>query len=189
MCVQVCVGLFRDDTPLWKCKTGLKLGIVSVGHRSFAPIIGGGSGGDVSPPLNFRWGDNPPLNFIFFFFVVVACHPGGRCCVPRVPLPNNVNDVRKLSGKKMGGSSPPPPPPAHQLFWELRERLYTFSGLEKPRPSPPPPPNTLNFGLPPPMAPIYPLQYFAEDSVHGISWKWCCSRVYTRFEAGEATTK
>ena len=39
----------------------------------------------------------------------------------------------------MGGS--PPPPPAHQLFWELRERLYTFSGLaraQKPRPSPPP---------------------------------------------------
>ena len=68
-------------------------------------------------------------------------HPGGRCCVPRVPLPNNVNDVRKLSGKKMGGSPPPPPPPRSiSFFWELRERLYTFSGLaraQKPRPSPP----------------------------------------------------
>ena len=72
--------------------------------------IGGGSGGDVSP-LNFRC-----------FFFVFACHPGGRCCVPRVPLPNNVNDVRKLSGKKMGGS---PPPPAHQLFWELRDFILS----------------------------------------------------------------
>ena len=109
-----------------------------------------GGGGTCPPPKFQVGGDNPPLNFIFFFFffffLLVTPEVG---VVSRVPLPNNVNDVRKLSGKKMGGSPPPPPPPpAHQLFWELRERLYTFSGLEKPRPSPP---NTLNFGLLPPV--------------------------------------
>ena len=68
-------------------------------NHTLLTVIGGGSGGDVSPP-KFQVG------FLKYFS---ACHPGGRCCVPRVPLPNNVNDVRKLSGKKMGGSPPPPP--------------------------------------------------------------------------------
>ena len=80
--------------------------------------IGGGSGGGgggtggTCPPLNFRWGGIIPPKFQLFclFFCFFVClSPGGRCCVPRVPLPNNVNDVRKLSGKKMDGSPPPPP--------------------------------------------------------------------------------
>ena len=53
----------------------------------------GGRGGRVpTPPLNFRW-----AFFFFFFFCLLVTPEVGRCCVPRVPLPNNVNDVRKLS--------------------------------------------------------------------------------------------
>ena len=65
--------------------------------------------GDVSPP-KFQVGGGGgiiPPKFQGFFFFFFACHPGGRCCVPRVPLPKNVKDVRKLSGKKKMGGSPP----------------------------------------------------------------------------------
>ena len=95
---------------------------------------GGRVGGIIPPPPKFQVG----------FFFVFACHPGGRCCVPRVPLPNNVNDVRKLFGEKMGGS---PPPPAHQLFLGVtRATLYFLRPGARAKTTPvPPPPPPLNF--------------------------------------------
>ena len=107
---------------------------------------GGRGGGDVSPP-KFQVGGYSPPKFQFFFFFFFACHPGGRCCVPRVPLPNNVNDVRKLSGKtKMGGTKSPPPLIS---FFGSCASDFILSQAWKNHARPPP--NTLNFGLPPSM--------------------------------------
>ena len=79
--------------------------------------IQGGGGGRIGrgpPPPFFSaefsfWGG-------FFFF---ACHPGGRSGGLMVPLPNNVNDAKKISEKKCVGVPPPP--------------LSDFSGLARHR--------------------------------------------------------
>ena len=109
----------------------------TIEHFSVTPTMHrrrkrGDGGGTCPPPPKFQVGGIiPPLNFRWAFFFFFACHPGGRCCVPRVPLPNNVNDVRKLS-------PPPPPPPLISFFGSCASDFILSQAwrARKKRPSP-----------------------------------------------------